>query len=345
MNTTKPNFVEHCVHIQASFRVIFGAEQPADDHTAYLASLIKAVESELLTSDKNAARCTTITDDTPDSIDFITLIAEDSEDTSLAEHLERLIWLTLLNKKCSDEDIEFYAQHAARLCNLLPVLLNDHLLPENNQLSRLSPRVSRFIKTLWEHGFETEGEPATASNLRERSRRFDQFYQADAFRYLNGTFYETKLESVKPVNEFYGFSAIRQRFQQYFENFAKGEPCVPLLISSLPGLGKTQFTVSYTKAHQNLTLILPEPSALEDDLEHLISALARRTHHRFVIFFDDIDTATVNWFHFRTHVGGCLPCRKTSPSWSLRITNFRQIYPAVELASHFQCLMRYAVWK
>ena len=73
----------------------------------------------------------------------------------------------------------------------------------------------------------------------------------------------------------------------------------------MPGLGKTQFTIAFTKSHENLTLILPEPKALEDGLENLLAQLALRPKHRFVVFFDDIDTDSVNWFHFRTHVGGC----------------------------------------
>lgn len=157
----------------------------------------------------------------------------------------------------------------------------------------------------WKHGFGSEEAPASSRQLTERAAAYDQFFEADAFRYIDGVFHKVTLESVKNIEQFYGFSSIRERFESYFNDFAAGEKNQPLLISSLPGLGKTQFTISYVRSHDNLTLILPEPEALERGLEKLIAQLALRPKHRFVLFFDDIDTANVDWFSFRTHVGGC----------------------------------------
>jgi hypothetical protein len=59
----------------------------------------------------------------------------------------------------------------------------------------------------------------------------------------------------------------------------------------------------------NLTLILPEPGDLERPLEKLIRRLAARKDRRFVLFFDDVDAPRIDWYFFRTNVGGsfCLP--------------------------------------
>jgi hypothetical protein len=75
-------------------------------------------------------------------------------------------------------------------------------------------------------------------------------------------------------------------------------------VSSLPGLGKTQMTIAHTLRHNNLTLILPEPEDLEKPLQYLIEKLANRKDRRFIVFFDDVDPANINWYYFRTNIGG-----------------------------------------
>lgn len=247
----------------------------------------------------------------PDSIDIINKISEVSELDCFGAYLEFLIWDVLVDRLGDDEDqILFYASHAARICSQAQLLVKNYidmlnLMSREKSLTRLSPKTVRFISTEWEHRFGSVEQPATISILNERSQLYDQFYQADAFRYINGQFYKTNLNCVKSIDKFYGFRSIRERFKKCFCDFARGEKNIPLLISSLPGLGKTQYTIAFVKSHDNLTLILPEPSALEAGLENLIAKLAKRPKHRFVLFFDDIDTNSVNWFHFRTHVGGC----------------------------------------
>ena len=63
-------------------------------------------------------------------------------------------------------------------------------------------------------------------------------------------------------------------------------------------------TVSYAMAVENTVLVLPEPEALERSWDDLIAPLARRPDHKFIIFFDDIDPRSVDWYNFRTNVGG-----------------------------------------
>ncbi len=43
---------------------------------------------------------------------------------------------------------------------------------------------------------------------------------------------------------------------------------------------------------------------MEKTLQPLIEKLASRKDRRFVIFFDDVDPVKINWYYFRTNIGG-----------------------------------------
>lgn len=132
----------------------------------------------------------------------------------------------------------------------------------------------------------------------------DPFQESRVFRYAEGAFAPVTLEGVRTPGEFCGYQGVRSKFQEHLGDFAAGRTNVPLLVSSLPGLGKTQFSIAYTLAQNNLTLILAEPEALSGELRTLIALLRRRRHRRFVVFFDDIEPEKIDWYGFRTNVGG-----------------------------------------
>ena len=132
----------------------------------------------------------------------------------------------------------------------------------------------------------------------------DKFRSQRVFKHLDGKLIPVELESAKPVTSFFGFYGVRAIFEDHFNDFARGRTNIPLLIYSLPGYGKTSMTVSYAMAAENTVLILPEPEALERSWESLIAPLAKRPDHKFIIFFDDIDPRNVDWYNFRTNVGG-----------------------------------------
>lgn len=140
--------------------------------------------------------------------------------------------------------------------------------------------------------------------LLRRIAAFDPFAGGRCFRYRNGGFEPTALEAVRSLERFYGFHGVRRSFREQFREFAAGKSTVPLLISSLPGHGKTQMTIAHALAHANLTLILAPADALETPLEELIAQLRVRDDRRFVVFFDDVDPNVLDWYTFRTHVGG-----------------------------------------
>ena len=131
----------------------------------------------------------------------------------------------------------------------------------------------------------------------------DPFSSSRTFRYLNGEFHPCNIASV-PVKKFFGFSGVRQKFDEHLSGFAAGKGNVPLLVSSLPGQGKTQFSIAYTLNLPELTLVFAEPETLSENLEELIGALALRKRRKFVVFFDDIEPEKIDWYGFRTNVGG-----------------------------------------
>ncbi len=130
----------------------------------------------------------------------------------------------------------------------------------------------------------------------------DPFGCSRTFRYVKNTFHACEVRHAE-VGKFYGFHGVRGIFDEHLSAFAAGKGNVPLLISSLPGLGKTQFSIAYTLKQADLTLIFAEPESLEM-LEELIGALALRKRRKFVVFFDDIEPDKIDWYSFRTNVGG-----------------------------------------
>lgn len=113
-----------------------------------------------------------------------------------------------------------------------------------------------------------------------------------------------KLETLHQPKDFFSFYGVRGAFSEAMHDFALGKSNVPLLISSLPGHGKTQLTLAYAAAEKSLCIVLPPPSFLSRDLESLFNDLKRRRGRRFVVFFDDIDPNTLDWFEFKNLVGG-----------------------------------------
>ena len=132
----------------------------------------------------------------------------------------------------------------------------------------------------------------------------DPFAYNRVFRWHDGVLFSVKPDAVKPVKKFFGFGGVRHIFTDHFRDFALGKSNVPLVIYSLPGYGKTSMTLSYALDVKNSVVILPEPEDLNGRWIELVKMLSRRKDHKFVIFFDDIDPSTVDWYSFRTHVGG-----------------------------------------
>jgi len=193
--------------------------------------------------------------------------------------------------QAADDRREFLLGHLERLfaaLKLLPGCLEEAERPE------LSPGARALFASLPEGRKAVESEVAAADDL-SRGR---------CFLFRNGRLIPVSPESVKPVHKFFGFAGMRAIYRDHFNDFASGMSNVPLLIHSLPGYGKTSMVLSYALAVPDVTVILPEPAALEREWDSLLEQLCRRPDRKFVLFFDDIDPRAVDWYHFRTNVGG-----------------------------------------
>ncbi len=115
------------------------------------------------------------------------------------------------------------------------------------------------------------------------------------------------LGDIRSLKNFYGYLSERKFFEEYFDGFVKGEPVAPLLVSGIPGVGKTHLTIASALSYLEITLINAEADSLERPLEKLIATLRAHHYRRFVLFFDDVDPEPVDWSTFRNQVEGYLP--------------------------------------
>jgi len=206
-------------------------------------------------------------------------------------------------------DGAFCFRHVRRLAELFKTLIPDYTAalaaghsPEKLRFSRLLPSVSSL--STGRSAFLRLAGGAFAMEIRKKTASREPFSSGRTFRHKDGVFEPVDLESIRKVDEFYGYHAARQTFLEHFGAFSAGKSNLPLLISSLPGLGKTQMTISHTLHYADLTLILPSPEDISVGLEALIRRLAQYPARKFMLFFDDIDASTTDWFYFRANVGG-----------------------------------------
>lgn len=199
--------------------------------------------------------------------------------------------------------------HAVQLAKSLETLLPDFIDvmekcagEAKDAASRLDPSAKKL--SMKGSSLLRLSPKAAGIELGKRVRESDIFHSGRAFRYFNGKFSAVQLNSIRPVKDFYGYASARRAFADHFGAFAEGKENLPMLITSLPGLGKTHMTIAHCLHYENITLILPEPEDLQRGLELLIRELAARPERRFMIFFDDIDTRSIDWYYFRTNVGG-----------------------------------------
>lgn len=264
---------------------------------------------------------------------FNTLAEICLEEESFRRALDEALMSTLISRmehthgeredSAERQDLLFYLFHAKKLAyilsDLIPVFCLD-LPPEIRDLIRpsargLQSRESVFLK--WT-------EKALLLELKKRHSRQGEFGSGRVYRYRNGKFQELELKGIRAVNEFYGYHAARETFLEHFRDFSEGKGNLPLLISSLPGLGKTQMTISHSLFFRNIVLILPEAGDIAEGLEELIRKLAAHPDRKFMVFFDDIDNLHTNWYYFRANIGGTF---QLPPNISITISS-NQEFPA-----------------
>lgn len=298
------------------------------DFIEHYLKTLQAVQHDLNTLKKDAAsaaRRHTVIDDKSDSVDCVNSLARLCGGKSLAANLENCVLDALTahdifnyyqeQDSASGKEKQFLVLHAERICSSTRIIIEylqqlELMDSDRKALSRISPEAFSLFKPKSKIKLgKGRVSGKTMEMLAARARAADPFIGNRSFRYLDGQFYPVELDTIRKIDQFFGYGEVRRIFYDHFSAFSKGESNYPLLVSSLPGLGKTHFSIAYTLAFDNLTIVLPEPEDLEKTLESLIRKLSTRKDHKFVIFFDDIDPAKTNWYYFRTNVGGsfCLP--------------------------------------
>ncbi len=259
--------------------------------------------------------------DGADSIDALNLLAASCASSPFSRQLDKMLFerlAALVPRGAhsrmpaayeSGSDAEFFYRHAVRLAELLKELVPAYcaLLAERSgeapegAVSRLRPSALKLDSA--QSAFLRMKPGAVALEIAKLSSD-DPFAHGRIFRHQDGAFVPLELPSIRSADEFYGYQSVRRMFQEHFRAFSEGRNNLPLLISSLPGLGKTQMSIAYSLSFPNITLIIPQPGDLAAGLEPLIAELAVWTNHKFMLFFDDIDVSKTDWYYFRTNIGG-----------------------------------------
>jgi predicted AAA+ superfamily ATPase len=259
----------------------------------YLAGFLSSIN--LTSQNSNNARC----------CDYLNALEKEIGVSSFKSALYSEIFESFVAHRVLPHDLVDYHNNPTALfllkktIQLLNILANSIETLAKEEQDCLLPNAKELFATL-----PKENNPESISLLVEELLLHDRFAGGKVFRYIGKKFIPTKPDSAKGLERFYGFHSVRAIIRDHFEDFAIGKTNLPLLIYSLPGYGKTSLTVSHAIADNKAVLILPEPEALEEDWLELVAPLIARPDHKFVIFFDDIDPRSIDWYNFRTHVGG-----------------------------------------
>jgi hypothetical protein len=316
--------------VEASFNTLF--QHPVDgdlklkefDHSAPFAlyiKLINAIFAELTIIEEGSLDFNIKNEkfsNKPDSIDYLNFLIQMLNGTSLSDELISGILEIMTAGRLFDVDhkidieedqlLHFQVQHAAVLTSIGVDSIIDYMKIvdsfNGDGVTRIRPDLDDFLIINKFFELKVSKKKNLITKLRTKAQEIDKFNISRVFRYSDDEFFPVELASIRAVDKFYGYRDTQNIFMNFFSTFSKEGENFPLLISSLPGLGKTHFTISHSLAFENLTLVLPEPASLSTPLEHLIRKLSLRKNRKFVIFFDDVDTRRINWFFFRTHIGG-----------------------------------------
>lgn len=302
----------------ASFHVFFTGESPAPGTFASrLDNVLGAIVQDL--NGASAANLYAPPSNASDPVDALNLLAESCTVQPFARNLDRMLLerLAALTPRETpsratsgqDPDTAFFYRHAVHLAELLKDLIPDYC---GILAQRSGPAVGDAVPRLRPSAVHLSSaqsallrmKPGAVAMEVARASADDSFAAGRIFRHRDGVFTPLTLPSIRNVGDFYGFQPVRRMFQEHFKAFSEGRGNLPLLISSLPGLGKTQMSIAYSLSFPNITLIIPEPADIAIGLERLIAVLAKHPDRKFMLFFDDIDAATTDWYYFRSNIGG-----------------------------------------
>ncbi len=173
-------------------------------------------------------------------------------------------------------------------------------LPEVEAAGGAHPAARDFWRCAAEKAREICSDPAAVEAWVNSA---DPASGAKVFAVKHGRLVPLADVKIRKTSEFFSFYGVRNALAEAMADFRQGRGNVPLLLSSLPGHGKTQMTLAYA-ADNGLSVVIPPPGCLEKGLEELFALLGRLAPRCFVLFFDDIEVAETDWTEFRNLVGG-----------------------------------------
>ena len=321
MNTESTGLLTACRAAEASFHVFFTEAAPAPGSFAdRFGAALRAIASDL--DGVASANLFEPPDGASDPVDALNLLAASCTGSPFSRMLDKMLFERLAAQspngahsrtpaayESDSDDAAFFYRHAVRLAELLKDLIPAYcaLLAERSgkapdgAVSRLRPSALRLDAA---QSVFLRMKPGAVALEVARMSSDDPFAHGRIFRHLDGAFVPLTLPSIRSADDFYGYQSVRRMFREHFRAFSEGRNNLPLLISSLPGLGKTQMSIAYSLSFPNITLIIPQPEDLTVGLEPLIAELAVWREHKFMLFFDDIDAARTDWYYFRANIGG-----------------------------------------
>lgn len=289
-----------------------------------LSTMVSEAEG-LETQPDEARRYYEALDSTPDSLDYLNQLVRLAEGRPLAKLVRRFVWNAVrermqceANEDAPAEDARYayYLSHVKRLLTLAVSLPRDYMellraeaAEEEGAIPRLEPVEYGSLEADAEAIKFGDGAvpESTLEHVRACVQAQDVFAGGRAFRPVGHGFVETGLGEIRALQDFYGYHAERRLFVKYLQSFIDGQTVQPLLLSGLPGLGKTHLTIAFARSYPELTLIVAGESDLQERFEWLINELGRYTYRRLVLFFDDVDVDEIDWSTFRHLVDGYLP--------------------------------------
>jgi len=275
-------------------------------------NLINAVCSEINSSKIQFSRLYIKEDNSPDSIDYLNCLIKKYPELKLSEliasSLNNIISIDNILSSNDELSVLFFKSHAYRLLTQGICVLEEYMdfLDRDSGSFKAHPkRVLMKYKTFLDaESIKIKKLDKVIDFLEQKLSENESLVAHRVFRFIENQLVPVEIAPVRSVNDFYGYTEAKNIFSNYFESFANGSHNLPLLLSSLPGLGKTHFSIAYALASENLKLVILPPDKLEKPLENLIKKLSLKNRRKFVLFFDDVDTRKINWYHFRTLIGG-----------------------------------------
>jgi len=290
--------------------------------------LLEAMDAELRAwaeASGSERRCYEVVDEAPDSVDYLNALIRTAADLPLAALFRECVWDVVRERMWLDQGAgsngayvhsEHALVHARRLFRHgieTPAdymrFLEEQAEPPPDALPRLNPAALGSLEedatALEFPGGRVDAE--AARRVTGLIKEQDKFSEGPTYRAVGRRILPAPVGAIRAVNDFYGYKRERRFFADHFDAFAAGEATRPLLLSGLPGVGKTHLTIAHVLAANDLVLINADQGQLSQDLEWLIATLGHYRYRRFVLFFDDIDVDRVDWTMFRNQVDGFLP--------------------------------------